>query len=142
MKFFKLSLNAMVKLAELQDKTCGYKDMLNLNFEFQGLELRNVLDELFLLKPKLRKLWFENNEQTAAVEQTRVIAEDRYRCWMSVTEDVSFWDTEEWDGVPQNYPYRCIWESPAGSAIDIMINDLLENYGTERERKSTIVLRP
>lgn len=136
MKIFKLSLNAMVKLAELQDKTCGYKDMLNLNFEFQGLDLIMVLDELFLLKPKLRKLWLENREQTAAVEQTRIVMGNSYRLWMSVSDLYSTNDEseiEEWDGVPNNFPYRCIWESPAGSAIDIMINDLLENYGTERE---------
>lgn len=137
MKIFKLSLNAMVKLAELQDKTCGYKDMMNLNFEFRGLELRHVLDNLFALKPKLRKLWIENKEQTAALEQTRVIMGNKYRCWMSVSEDFYSLndedEIEEWDGVPNNFPFRCIWESPAGSAIDIMINDLLENYGTERE---------
>lgn len=134
MKIFKLSLNAMVKLAELQDKTCGYKDMLNLKFEFRGLDLINVLDELFLLKPRLRKLWFENNEQMAAVEQTRIVMGNSYRVWMSVSDLYSTNDEDEkWDGVPQNYPYRCVWESPAGSAIDIIINDLLENYGTERE---------
>lgn len=136
MKIFKLSLNAMVKLAELQDKTCGYKDMLNLKIEFRGLDLKMVLDELFLLKPKLRKLWIENREQTAAVEQTRIVMGNSYRLWMSVSDLYSTNDEgeiEEWDGVPQNFPFRCIWESPAGSAIDIMINDLLENYGTERE---------
>lgn len=136
MKIFKLSLNAMVKLAELQDKTCGYKDMLNLKIEFRGLDLTMVLDELFLLKPKLRKLWIENREQTAAVEQTRIVMGNSYRLWMSVSDLYSTNDEgeiEEWDGVPNNFPYRCIWESPAGSAIDIIVHDLLENYGTERE---------
>lgn len=140
MKIFKLSQNATVKLAELQDKTCGYKDMMNLVFDFRGIDLRMVLDELFLLKPRLRKLWFENNEQMAAVEQTRIVMGNSYRLWMSVSV-IDFMDDdgeikdeiEEWDGVPNNFPYRCIWESPAGSAIDIMINDLLEHYGTERE---------
>jgi hypothetical protein len=136
MKDFKLSINAMVKLAALQDKTCGYKDMMCLEFDFRGFDLREVLDNLFALKPRLRKLWFENNEPTAAVAQTRVIMDAGDGLWMSVTDLTSLDDedeNEEWDGVPQNFPYRCIWESPAGSAIDIMINDLLENYGTERE---------
>lgn len=136
MKIFKLSLNAMVKLAELQDKTCGYKDMLELTFEFRGFELIEVLEYLFALKPRLRTIWFGNTEPTAAVEQTRIIMGEG-GSWMSVSgliDDYEIKDEiEEWDGVPQNFPYRCVWESPAGSAIDIIINDLLEHYGTERE---------
>ena len=133
MRTFRLSLNARVKLADLQEKTCGYKDMLALDLKFLGDDLIEVLECLFALKSKLRELWFEHRDQRVlAVEQTKEVLIGAEFYFIEIGDCVED-EIREWDEDLQNFPYRCIWESPADSAIDIMINDLLENYGTERE---------